>query len=453
MHEKTAVFNLFTRKNPFNGNYTIACGIDDALSFIDDFAFSKEDIYFLKQVSGSDNKPVFHRDFLDYLKDFTPRVKIYGVVNGTLFFPFEPILRVEGSLLACQLLETPLLNIINFQSLIATKACRIKESARKKPVIDFGLRRAQGFDGALSATKAAFIGGIDATSNIMAAKEFGIPMRGTHAHSFVMAHEKEEDAFKNYAASFPHECVFLLDTYDTKGAIEKAIKIFHKMSSKGQKPLGVRLDSGDLLTLSSYVRNKLNQAGLHVVKIIASGDLDEYQIEKLLQMKAPIDIFGVGTRLITGFDEPALGGVYKLAAIKCRNGFRYTAKSSDSRIKRSLLGPKTFFRLFDHGRAQADVVCHPAVDPESLIKPYPASRQIKPMHRLLFDAGKKLLQPLKPSEIRRQVKENLKTLPPAFKKLEPLQKGFPIYFEPSDHTFDINNILAEATQCLGCEWH
>ena len=337
MHEYESVFHLTFRKNPFGGGYAVACGIETVKEYLRNFRFENTDIEYLKTLTGNDDKPLFDSDFLNYLSNLEFGCDIDGVLEGTVVFPHEPILRVRGPLLQCQLLETALLNIINFQTLIATKASRICYAAGDDPVLEFGLRRAQGIDGSLAASRAAFIGGCSSTSNVLAGKLFDIPVKGTHAHSWIMCFENEIDAFDTYAKYMPNNCVLLVDTYNTLAGVKNAVCIGKKLKERGYELGGIRLDSGDLAYLSIEARKVLDDNGLFNTNIVASNDLDEHIIASLKQQGAKIDIWGGGTKLITAHDQPALGGVYKLSAIKDRpcSPWKYTIKLSEQKIKTS----------------------------------------------------------------------------------------------------------------------
>jgi len=313
---KEAVFHLFFRNNPFKGGFAIACGLATACDVIQNFHFSSADIDYIGSLEGNDGKPLFAADFLNYLKDLKLEVDVDAVREGEVVFANEPLVRIQGPIIHCQLLETILLNIFNFQTLIATKAARIKLAAEQKPLLEFGLRRAQGFDGGLSASRAAYIGGCDATSNLLAGRLFGIPVKGTHAHSWVMSFEDEATAFEQYAAVMPNNCIFLVDTYDTLGGVAHAIKMGHWLQKRGHKLAGIRLDSGDLAYLSCEARRLLDEQGFFDTQIFASNDLDETVIASLVDQGAAIDVWAVGTNLVTASDQPALGGVYKLGAIR-----------------------------------------------------------------------------------------------------------------------------------------
>ncbi len=356
MHETRATFNLYFRKAPFGGAYAVAAGIGDALDYIDSFKVTEEDICYLMDLVGNDGKPLFTSTFLNYLRRMDLKdLKVHAVREGSVVFPNEPILRIDGPLLKAQLIETALLNIVNFQTLIATKAARIAHVAKDRPVLEFGLRRAQGIDGGLTASKAAFIGGCAATSNVLAGRLYGIPVKGTHAHSMVMAFGDERAAFKAYAKSQPNNLTLLVDTYDTIEGIKEAIETARTLPAG--TPFGIRLDSGDLAALSKEARKMLNEAGFAHAKIVASSDLDEYEIAKLDEQGAQIDIFGVGTNLVTAKDQPALGGVYKLTSIHNGTTMVDRIKLSENPAKTSIPGILNVIRYYnDNGERIQDVI-------------------------------------------------------------------------------------------------
>ena len=302
-----SVFHLFFRKKPFGGEYAVAAGLGTALELLEKFHFSESDLKYLESLK------LFEPKFLEELSKFKLTCDIDAVPEGTVIFPYEPILRVKGPIIQAQLLESLLLNIINFQTLIATKASRICKAAAPDPVVEFGLRRAQGIDGALSATRAAFIGGCTSTSNVLAGKMFGIPVKGTHAHSWIQAFPSEMEAFEAWRRCMPHNLVFLLDTYDTLRAAKRVVEVAKKFKLE---KFGVRLDSGDLATLSRAVRKILDDGGFKNCFIMASNELNEEIIADLKRQGACIDLWGVGTHLVTGQSQPALDGVYKLAAVR-----------------------------------------------------------------------------------------------------------------------------------------
>jgi nicotinate phosphoribosyltransferase len=334
LHERDAVFHLAYRENPFHGAYSIVAGLELVCGFLDSLRFQASDVEYLAGLNGADNRPLFERAFLDYLTDLELRLDIDAIPEGTLAFAHEPLLRVRGPLLQAQILESPLLTIVNFQTLVATKAARICAAARGEPVLEFGMRRAQGVDGALGASRAAYIGGCVGTSNLMAGKLFDIPVRGTHAHSWVMCFEDELSAFNAYADALPNNCIFLVDTYDTISGVRHSIQVARKLRKAGHEMVGIRLDSGNLAELSIQARRLLDEAGFPEAAIVASSDLDEYKIEDLQRRGAVINVWGVGTRLATAYDQPALGGVYKLSALKDEHGkWIDRLKLSDDQIK------------------------------------------------------------------------------------------------------------------------
>jgi nicotinate phosphoribosyltransferase len=320
MLEHQAVFHAFFRLPPFNGGYTIACGLSDAIDYLQHFKFQPDDLAYLAKLTGSDGNPLFENKFLDYLDALKFACDVDAVVEGSVVFPHEPLLRISGPLLQGQLLETALLNILNFQTLIATKAARICLAAKGERVIEFGLRRAHGSDGALAASRAAYVGGCIGTSNVLAGKVFGIPVLGTHAHSWVMAFPTELAAFRAYAEALPGNCILLVDTYESIEGVRHALEVGRWLRTLGKELSGIRLDSGDLTYLSIQARKILDEAGFKSTKILASNDLDEHIISSLNEQGALIDGWGVGTKLVTAFDQPALGGVYKLGAIRPKDG-------------------------------------------------------------------------------------------------------------------------------------
>jgi nicotinate phosphoribosyltransferase len=357
-HEKEAVFHLFYRNNPFQNPYAINAGLDLVIDYLKHFRFKKDDIRYLESLEGSNDRPLFEKGFLRYLKQLRFECSIDAVPEGTVVFPHEPLLRVRGPLLQAQLLETVFLNLINFSTLIATKASRISRAAKNNTVLEFGLRRAQGIDGALTASRSAYIGGVHATSNVLAGKLFDIPVKGTHAHSWVMSFSSEQEAFDKYAGAMPNNSVLLVDTYDTIEGIKNAIKTGKRLKKMGYPLNGIRLDSGNLEDLSKAAREMLDMAGFHNTAIVASNDLDEHAIQELKQNNSPITVWGVGTRLITARGGGALNGVYKMAALKDDLGhWQYKIKLSEDMGKISNPGILQVKRLYnDKGFPIADVI-------------------------------------------------------------------------------------------------
>ena len=334
-----AVFHVTFRENPFAGQFTVACGLATAVDFLRAFHFTDAEVDYLGSQHGNDGKPLFDSRFLDYLRRLQLTCDVDAIPEGTLVFPNEPLIRIIGPIIECQLLETALLNILNFQSLVATKATRVCVAAEHDPVVEFGLRRSQGVDGGLTAARAAYIGGCAGTSNLQAGQQFGIPVSGTQAHSWVMFFENELEAFQSYARAMPNNCIFLVDTYNSIDGIRHAIEVAGELRRQGHEMIGVRLDSGDRVALSTKGRRMLDKAGFANAKIVCSGDLDEYMITDLKQRGAKIDVWGVGTKLSTGQPDGALGGIYKLGAIRRPGGeWQYRIKLSEESVKASVPG-------------------------------------------------------------------------------------------------------------------
>lgn len=354
MLEKEAVFHLSFRNNPFNGGYAVAAGLSSIIDVLRDFRFQDEDLQYLSTLQsqggpGCQPTPLFSAEFLLYLRNLKLEVDIDAVKEGEIVFAHEPLVRVQGPIIHCQLLETVLLNFCNFQTLIATKASRVVYASQDRQVLEFGLRRAQGVDGALTASRAAYLGGCHATSNVLAGRLYGIPVKGTHAHSWVMSFDDEKEAFHQYARVMPNNCVFLVDTYDTLGGVSHAIEEGKWLRENGHDLAGIRLDSGDLAYLSAEARRMLDQNGFDHTQIIASNDLDEQVIESLIDQGAEVDVWGVGTKLITAADQPALGGVYKLSCIRNsgpESKWKYRLKLSEQAAKISTPGVQQTRRFY-----------------------------------------------------------------------------------------------------------
>mgnify|MGYP000257944323 CR=1 FL=1 len=354
---QTVIFDMFYRVNPCGGSFAITAGLEQMIEYIENLHFSPEDIDYLRSLH------IFEEDFLEYLSNFKFSGDIYAVPEGSLIFPREPLVKVVAPIMEAQLIETAILNIVNHQCLIATKAARVCYAAKGDNVMEFGLRRAQGPDSGTYGARAAVIGGCSGTSNVLAGQMFHVPVLGTHAHSWIMSFPDEYTAFRKYAELYPSACILLVDTYDTlKSGIPNAIRVFTEMRDAGI-PLtyyGIRMDSGDLAYLSKQVRKMLDEAGFPDAVISASNDLDEYLIESLKLQGAAISSWGVGTNLITSKDNPAFGGVYKLAAIRTADGsFQPKIKLSENVEKVTNPGNKTFYRVYDKktGKIKADLIC------------------------------------------------------------------------------------------------
>ena len=359
MKDNIAVFDLFYRQNRDNCAYSVMAGTESAIEYINNLRFTDDDIEYLCSLN------LFGEDFLEMLRGFRFTGSIYGMKEGTIVFPREPLLRVEAPIIEAQLVETALLTLVNHQTLIATKANRVCYAANGGQVLEFGLRRAQGADAGIYGARAAMVGGCVATSNVIAGKWFDIPVKGTHAHSWVMSFPTELDAFRAYADVFPDSCMFLVDTYDTiRSGIPNAIKVFDELRAKGYEPVGIRLDSGDLAYLSKKAREMLDNAGYENAKIFVSGDLDERVIYDLRTQGACIDVYGVGTKLITSSDQPALGGVYKMSCEIVDGVEIPKMKLSDNPAKTTLPGKKKVLRLYNKShKAIADLI---ALDSEKI---------------------------------------------------------------------------------------
>lgn len=356
MAEQEAVFLLTFRSHPFHGRYTICSGLNRVIDFISHWHFNEEELNYLASLKTPDGQTLFKKDFLNYLRELRFTGDIDAIPEGTLVFPHEPLLRIRAPLLQCQLLETALINFINFSSLITTKAARVCEAAQNDAVVEFGLRRAQGPDGGLIASRAAYIGGCTAVSNVLAGKTYGIPVVGTQAHNWIMAFEDELTAFKKFAEVMSHQTILLVDTYNTLEGVQNAILIAKELEKQNLSLLGIRLDSGDLVELSQQARFLLDQAGLQNTKILASGDLDEYIIAEMKSKGAKIDIWGVGTRLVTSYDQPAMSTIYKLAAIKNDTNWQYKIKVSNDPGKITSPGIQQIRRYYLQNKFAGDVI-------------------------------------------------------------------------------------------------
>jgi len=429
--DRETVFALSFRTLPFGGGYAVAAGLDDALAILERLHFDAIDIDYLGGLRGAEGRPVFRRDFIDRLARLEFTCQVDAIPEGTVVFANEPLLRVRGPLLQAQLVESILLTVIGFQTLVATKAARVVEAAGGATVLEFGMRRAQGLDGALTAARAAYIGGVAATSNAMAGRLFGIPVRGTHAHSWVQAFEDEQRAFDAYAEAQPDNVTLLVDTYDSLTGVAHAIETGKRLRARGRNLAGIRLDSGDLAYLSIEARRMLDDAGFTDTKIVASNDLDEHTIASLREQGSRIDIWGVGTRLVTAYDQPALGAIYKLSAIcEPESGWRYPVKLSEHSSKISIPGVLGVRRFIDEsGRFRSDMIYDEDLpagpDSDVIVDPADAlhMRVIEPSWKseeLLLPAlrdGRRVSQAPELDDVRARAQAQIRSLHPAIRRL------------------------------------
>ncbi len=375
-----ACFHMYFRDYPFKGGYAIACGLAQLAEIVDSFHFSETDLLYLSRLRAPGGGPMFDEKFLAFLRGFRLKCDIDAVSEGTVVFPHEPLVRVSGPILSCQLLETALLNCVNFQTLIATKAARVCLVAGDAPVAEFGLRRAQGLGG-VWASRAAIIGGCASTSNVLAGKLYNVPVSGTHAHSWVMSFESELEAFRAYARVFPNNCVLLVDTYDVEQGVKNAITVGLEMKARGQRLAGIRIDSGDLSWLAKMARRMLDEAGLADCGIVLSNDLDEYTIKSILDEGTPVTSWGVGTRLATSYEQPSLGGVYKISAVRKSPDadWSYRVKLSETAAKTTMPGVLDVRRYqFEDGRLAGDMIFdidYPVNKREVIVDPLDEMRQ------------------------------------------------------------------------------
>ena len=361
--EEQGCFTAFYRDAPFGSAYAVMCGTAELPELVESTRFTDEDIDYLAGLTAPAGGRMFNPAFLEYLRGFRMHVDIEAVPEGEIVFPREPLVRVSGPALECQLLETALLNTIGFQTLAATKTARVVQAAKGRPVAEFGLRRAQGPDGGMAVARASYVAGAASTSNVLAGRRYGIPVFGTHAHSWVMSFPSELEAFRAFARSMPNNCTLLIDTYDVREGCENAITVAKEMEARGERLAAIRIDSGDLAKLAGYVRGRFDAEGLPYVKISVSNDLDEYTIQSLLDQGAPIDSFGVGTKLATCYDQPALGGVYKLSARRAAGEEAWTpvVKLSEQPYKRTIPGVQGVRRYHDESGAPiCDMIYDPA---------------------------------------------------------------------------------------------
>ena len=442
--EHEAVFNLHFREQPFGGGYSVCCGLDYVVDYMSGFAFERSDLEYLAGLVGNDGKALLDGKFLEYLEGLDLTCDLDAVTEGTVVFPPEPLLSVRGPIIQCQLLETPLLNMLNFQTLIATKAARICSVTGTEPVVEFGLRRAQGVDGALTATRAAYVGGCAATSNLLAGKLLDIPVRGTQAHSWVMFFESEREAFLQFAQAMPNNCIFIVDTFNSAQGIKNAVEVGRWLRERGHEMVGIRLDSGDLAYLSAEARRTLDEAGFPDAVITASNELDEQVIASLKQQGSAIDMWGVGTRLVTGHDESALGGVYKLAAVRAPGGdWRYRLKLSEQTIKVSYPGILRTRRFESGGEYIGDIIydeLHGIEEPGTLVDPLDPTRRkaIPPQAAAqellvpIFRAGRLVYDRPSLEQARQHTRDQLARFHPGIKRfVNPHQ--YPVGHEPWLH--------------------
>ncbi|MCL2632145.1 MAG: nicotinate phosphoribosyltransferase [Coriobacteriia bacterium] len=436
-------FYMHFRSNPFSGGYTVACGMQQIVDFIESFAFSDDDIDYLRSLRTASGGAMFNNDFLTYLAQMHLEVDVDAVLEGSLIFPYEPIVRVTGSMLQAQIIETPLLNQVGYQTLIATRAARICEVA-EGPVAEFGLRRAQGPAGGIFASRAAIIGGCSSTSNVEAGRLFGLPVSGTHAHSWVMAFDSELEAFRAFAQAQPDGCILLVDTYDTIHGVENAIVVGKEMKQRGQELFGIRIDSGDLAWLSIRARSMLDEAGLGYVKIVGSNDLDEYTIKSLHDQGARFDMWGVGTRLATAYETPALAAVYKLSAYRndANSEWIPTFKATEQLEKSTLPGVLDVRRYYgEDGLIAGDMIYQldSDVTDEMIVDPHDEMRQkrlipgsfetlLKPLAR----KGKIVWKQVSVAECQAHCQASLQTLDPTSRRFMNPHR-YPVGLEPTLH--------------------
>jgi nicotinate phosphoribosyltransferase len=416
MSDRRVSFDYFFREIPFRGGYAVFAGLEDLLDALDQYTFDAEDCEYLRSIG-------MRNEFVDYLRDLKVKLTVHAPREGEIVFPNEPIVRVEGGIIEAQIVETILLNILNFESLIATKAARIRYAAGDKTVSDFGLRRAQGLAG-IYASRAAIIGGADTTSNVFSARQFGLKPAGTQAHSWIQLYENELDAFRQFAKVFPDTCILLVDTYDTlRSGVPNAITVAKEMESRGERLRAIRLDSGDLAYLSKRARKMLDEAGLRNVGIIASNQLDEYIIRSLQQQGAPIDGYGIGTRLVTGKEDAALDGVYKIGMADGKP----LMKLSENIEKMTLPGVKKIYRYRNgDGIFNSDaILLENEKDIDIMYHPYQPekNKSLRGLHteellRTVMKDGERLVEKQSPYAIAGYVKERLTHLSEEHKRFE-----------------------------------
>jgi nicotinate phosphoribosyltransferase len=453
-----AGFHVTFRENPFGGEFTVGCGLATAIDFLRAFHFDETEIDYLASQRGNDGMPLFSAGFLKYLRSLRLTCEIDAIPEGTLVFANEPLIRVRGPIIQCQILETALLNILNFESLIATKAARVCLAAENDPVIEFGLRRAQGVDGGLAAARAACIGGCAGTSNLQAGLQFGIPVSGTQAHSWIMFFDSERAAFEAYAKAMPNNCVCLVDTYNSLEGVRHAIDVARQLRKNGHEMIGIRLDSGDRVALSIETRRMLDKAGFTTAKIICSGDLDEHAIADMKGRGAKIDMWGVGTKLTTGQPDAALGGIYKLGAVRRPGGqWQYRIKLSDECAKTSCPGLLQVRRFYEtDGRFVADAIYeidHAISEPCTIVEletekktQIPAKTNYSDLLVPIFRKGESVYQVPELGTSRECTRQQLSRLPPEIRRLDN-PRAYPVGLEKSLHELR-STLIASAKKQL-----
>lgn len=450
--DQEAVFHLFFRQQPFQGGFTLSCGLADSIRYLIGFRFDQSDLDYLGRLKGNDGRRLFAPAFLKHLRTLKLKLEVDAIPEGTVVFPQEPLLRVRGPILQAQLVETALLNLLNFQSLIATKAARVCLAAKGDPVVEFGLRRAQGIDGALTASRAAYIGGCAGTSNVLAGKVFGLPVKGTHAHSWVMSFENELDAFNAYADALLNNCVFLVDTYDSLAGVRHAVEVGKRLRKRGHKLAGIRLDSGDLAYLSIEARKILNAAGFRDAVIIGSNDLNEHLIASLKQQGAAINMWGVGTMLVTAYDQPALGGIYKLSAIRKADGtWDHKIKLSEQTVKVTNPGVLQVRRFRRGNEFIGDAIydeTRPLPQPITIVDPtdatrrkhFPADTKHEDLLVPILRRGKLVYDLPSLDAVRARAQRQLAMLHPGIKRFDNPHQ-YPVGLELTLHEFKTKLIL------------
>lgn len=447
IHNRKSVFELYFRKLPFGNGYAVFAGLERILEYLRNFRFSESDIAYLSEELG------YKEDFIEYLKNIRFTGSVYSMKEGELVFANEPIIRIEAPLVEAQLIETALLNIVNYQTLIATKASRIKQIIKDESAAEFGSRRAQEMDAAIWGARAAIIGGFDSTSNVRAGKLFNIPISGTHAHAMVQAYKSEYDAFHSYAKRHK-DCVFLVDTYNTlKSGVPNAIRVAKELGDKINF-IGIRIDSGDMAFLSKEARKMLDEAGFPDAKIFASSDLDEYTIHHLKAEGAKIDSWGIGTKLITAFDQPALGAVYKLVAIQNENGeWEDTIKISSNAEKVTTPGRKKVFRIInrDNGKSEGDYITlwdeNPNMEPRlkmfhpvhTFVSKFVTNFDAINLHETIFENGELVYELPKLKDIQAYAQQSLEVLWDEYKRLLNPEK-YPVDLSQKCWDNKMNNI-------------